>query len=94
MDQFSGCTQNLKIFEACTLAQKVRARSISHRRSDLPYSDGAYRIPRPIYFSVQFKHMVLGLHIILAAEEDRTSDLASLFLVDLPMGLPRLESFR
>ena len=60
----------------------------------LPYSDGAYRIPRPIYFSVQFKHMVLGLHIILAAEEDRTSDLASLFLVDLPMGLPRLESFR
>ena len=55
---------------------------------------GLIAIPRPIYFSVQFKHMVLGLHVILAAEEDRTSDLASLFLVDLPMGLPRLESFR
>ena len=30
MDQFLGCTQSLKMFGACT-----RARSVSHRRSDL-----------------------------------------------------------
>ena len=60
----------------------------------LPYSDGAYRIPRPLYFSVQFKHMVQGLQFILKAEEDRTSDLAGVFLGDLLIGLPRLESFR
>ena len=37
--------------------------------------------------------MVLGLHVILAAEEDRTSYLLNLFRVVLPMGLPRLVSF-
>ena len=37
--------------------------------------------------------MVLGLHVKLEAEEDRTSYLLILFLVVLPMGLPRLVSF-
>ena len=59
----------------------------------LPYSDGAYRIPHPLYFSVQFKQLVHGLQVILAAEEDRTSGLASVLLLDLLIGLPRLESF-
>ena len=36
--------------------------------SFLPYSDGAYRIPRPIYFSTQLKHLVQGLQFQLRPE--------------------------
>ena len=60
----------------------------------LPFSDEAYRIPRPLKFSVQFKQLVQGLQVKLAAEEDRASGLASVSLLDLLTGLPRLESFR
>ncbi len=51
-------------------------------------------MPRPLYLSVQFKQLVQGLQVKLAAEEDRASGLASVSLLDLLIGLPRLESFR
>ena len=40
---------------------------LSENTQTFPYSGGAYRIPRPLYYSVHFKLVVLKLQVLLAA---------------------------